>query len=110
MTTEIKPALVSINGLLRPTLFHFQIVVAYPGNSTYGTVVFFKDPSDATLELLQYLSVWGGPTKNYEMKDKTLVKGWEFSKQSIMMMEHIRQKTQSYRPKDLYDCYGTNLI
>lgn len=91
-------AMVSVNGFLKPTEFCFQIIEVWPlGDST---MVGIKGLTDAARELVDRLSMWGGPTKQVERGEDRLLM-WEFDVSGLHCFARICDRTRATRPTDL---------
>lgn len=88
MATQRK--MVTIYGYTQQSAFHFDVFHVSGGiDGIYGTHVFFKDPTPATIEILNKFSMWGGPDKLHW--DDESVQGWEFAKDRLLVLAQFVQ-------------------
>lgn len=77
--------MITINGWTQKSAFLFEVFdVTNEIAGVYGTRVFFKEPTPATIEILNKFSMWGGPDKRHW--DDESVDGWEFETERFRML------------------------
>jgi hypothetical protein len=82
--------MVTIDGYTQESAFHFEVFHVSGGiPGVYGTRVFFKDPTVATIEILNKFSMWGGPDKCHWGDES--VQGWEFDTERLLGLAQFVQ-------------------
>lgn len=91
-------AVVTIDGLLTKTNFHFRVVDTWSLGT--GAYVFFDAiMSPAVEELLNRLSMWGGHSKIHPDIEGAM--GWEFDRETLPVLQKIIDRTRFNRPEDV---------
>lgn len=79
---------VTIDQFTQPSNFHFVVADCSPPlDGIYGTRVFFHSPTTATKEILNRLSMWGGPDKKHW--DDESINSWEFTPEGLVKLATV---------------------